>query len=419
MKIAIAGLGTVGVGLIELLTNNAAEISARGAKFEIVAVSARSKNKDRGVDLSGYEWCDNPVDLANTSADIVIELIGGEGGDALELTKAALANGKHVVTANKAMLAHHGLELAKLAEANDVVLAYEAAIAGGIPVVKALREGFAGNRVERVTGILNGTCNYILTEMLNRELEYADVLSEAQELGYAEADPSFDVGGIDAAHKICLLAANAFAKQPDFAGMFIEGINKITLQDLKIAQKMGYKVKHLCIAEANAGEYAYPCLIKKSAQLAAVDGVFNAVEIIAEPVGQSVLVGRGAGAGPTASAVAADLIDIALGRATKAFNASTGDLRKTTNKDIAETKRSYYLRLDVADEAGVLEEVTHTLKEHGVSVKKILQDEMDSKNAQIIIITHETLESDLQKIVQKLGALPNVKQKPQMLRIYE
>lgn len=417
-KLAIAGLGTVGVGLIKLLEDNVNEISKRVGGFEVVAVSARSKSKDRGIDISGYEWCDNPVDLANTDVDIVIELIGGEDGDALELTKAALKNGKHVITANKAMLAHHGFELAQLAEDNNAVLAYEAAVAGGIPVVKVLREGFAGNSVKRVSGLLNGTCNYILTEMLNRELEYADVLNEAQELGYAEADPSFDVGGIDAAHKICLLAANGFGKRPDFAGMYIEGIDKITLQDLKIAKKLGYKVKHVCVAEAGIGEYAYPCLIEENEQLAQVDGVFNAVEIIAEPVGQSVLVGRGAGAGPTASAVASDVIDIALGRTTKAFNISAAELEEVENQDIAKTKHAYYLRLDVADEAGVLEEVTHVLKQHDVSVKKLLQEEPNSGNAQIIIITHETIEGEIQKALQSLAGLKNIKEKPQTIRLY-
>lgn len=420
-KLAIAGLGTVGIGLIKLLEDNAAEISARvSAKnnFEVVAVSARSKSKNRGIDISKYQWCDNPVELANSDADIVVELIGGEDGDALALTKAALANGKHVVTANKAMLAHHGFELAKLAEENNVVLAYEAAVAGGIPVIKALREGFAGNKIERIAGILNGTCNYILTEMLSRNLEYANVLHEAQEKGYAEADPSFDVGGIDAAHKICLLAANAFGKRPNFSEMFIEGIDKITLQDLKIAKKLGYKVKHLCIAQAGQGEYAYPCLIKDDEQLAQIDGVFNAVEINAEPVGQSVLIGRGAGAGPTASAVAADIIDIALGRITKTFNIKADDLQQAKGKDIAETSHAYYLRVDVHDEPGVLEEVTNVLKQHGISVKKLLQDEPEQGDAQIVIITHKTLESEILQAIQELEKLNNIKQKPQMVRIY-
>jgi homoserine dehydrogenase len=419
MKIAIAGIGTVGVGLIKLLAENSAEISARVGTFEVVAVSARSRDKTRAIDISKYKWCDNPIELAQTDADIVVELIGGVAGDALALTKAALAAKKHVITANKAMLAHHGFELAQLAEKNGVVLAYEAAVAGGIPVIKALREGFSGNKIQRVTGILNGTCNYILTEMLTRNLEYADVLHEAQEKGYAEADPSFDVGGIDAAHKICLLAANAFGKRPNFAAMYIEGIDKITLQDLKIAQKLGYKIKHLCFAVAGEGEYAYPCLIKESEQLARVDGVFNAVEIFAEPVGQSVMVGRGAGAGPTASAVFSDIADIALKRKTATFNVPTANLREAKNQDIALANHAYYLRLDVADVAGVLEEVTHELKAHGISVKKLLQDEPNAGDAQIVIITHEVQETEILQALASLEKLKNIKQKPQMVRIYE
>jgi len=421
MKIAIAGLGTVGVGLIKLLADNSAEISARlGVNVEVVAVSARSKGKDRGVDLSKYEWKDNPVDLAQTNSDIIVELIGGTG-DALELTKAALSNKKHVITANKAMLAYHGFELAKLAEENGVTLAYEAAVAGGIPVIKALREGFAGNKIERVVGILNGTCNYILTEMLARNLEYADVLHEAQEKGYAEADPSFDVGGIDAAHKVCLLSANAFGLAPKFDNLYVEGIDKVTLLDLKLAQKLGYKVKHLCIAQNANGEIeqrAHPALIKEDAQLAQVDGVFNAVEITASPVGQSVMVGRGAGAGPTASAVFSDIADIVLKRRTNAFNVPTGQLKSTGKFDINTINCSYYLRLNVHDEAGVLEEISHVLKEQKISVRKLLQDEVAGGDALLVIITHEVHEAEMKNALELLSKLTSVTQTPQLIRIY-
>ena len=418
MKIAIAGLGTVGVGLIKLLSENSAEIAARlGITPQIVAVSARSRTKDRGVDLSGYAWHDNPVDLAQTDADVIIELIGGTDGDALALTKAALANKKHVITANKAMLAHHGFELAQLAEKNGVTLAYEAAVAGGIPVIKALREGFAGNKIERVVGILNGTCNYILTEMLARNLEYADVLHEAQEKGYAEADPSFDVGGIDAAHKLCLLAANAFGYAPKFSNLYVEGIDKVTLLDLKLAQKLGYKIKHLCMAAA-AGARAHPALIKAEAQLAQVDGVFNAVEIVANPVGQSVLVGRGAGAGPTASAVFSDIADIALKRRTTAFNIPTKALKSAEKFDINSITSSYYLRLNLHDKAGVLEEISHVLKEQKISVRKMLQDEVAGGDALLVIITHEVHEVEMKNALELLSKLASVRQTPQLIRIY-
>lgn len=421
MKIAIAGLGTVGAGLIKLLADNAAEISVRAnEEIEVLAVNARDKNKDRGVDISGLAWVDNPVDLAGTDADIILELIGGEEGVALELTKAALANGKHVVTANKAMLAYHGGELAELAEKNNVTLAYEAAVAGGIPVIKTLREGLAGNKIKTIIGILNGTCNYILTEMLERKMDYADILDEAQEKGYAEADPELDVGGGDAAHKLAILAANAFGKKPNFADLYVEGIQNITVGDLEFANKLGYAIKHLCFAQEVEGKVeqrAHPCLIPSNYQLANVNDVFNAVEIDADPVGRVALTGRGAGAGPTASAVLADVIDIANGRLTNTFTAPIAELGEMEVLPIEEIESSYYLRLQVEDEAGVLEEVTSILGDEDISILKMIQDEPKDHDAQIVIITHDVKERKMQNAVAKLNDLASVEKPAQLIRI--
>ena len=420
MKIAIAGLGTVGAGLIKLLNDNAAEVSARaGQTIEVVAVSARNKNKDRGVDLSKIQWFDNPVDLANSNADIVVELIGGDT-DALELVKNSLKNKKHVVTANKAMLAHHGGELAELAEKNGVALCYEAAVAGGIPVIKALKEGLAANKINKVTGILNGTCNYILTQMELRKEEFPAILKEAQEKGYAEADPTFDVGGIDASHKLAILAANAFGAKPNFAALYIEGIEKLTVTDIEFAKKLGYKIKHLCVASNVNGKIeqrAHPCLIPFSHSLSNINDVFNAVEIEASPVGKVVLNGRGAGAGPTASAVAADIIDICNNRITHTFNIPANKLGTIAASPISEIVSEYYLRLQVSDEAGVLEAITHELREQKISVHKFLQEDVVNGTAQVIIITHAVKEAVLNEAAKKLASLSSVKEAPQIIRI--
>lgn len=409
MKIAIAGLGTVGGGLISLLKDNAPEISARaGQNIQVVGVSSRTKR-----DIAN--WTANPLDLVKTDADVIVELIGGDT-TALELARAAIKAKKHFVTANKAMLAHHGAELAELAEKNGVHLKYEAAVAGGIPVIKALREGLAGNKISKVAGILNGTCNYILTQMEARKEEFPAILKEAQAKGYAEADPSFDVGGIDASHKLCILASNAFGVKPNFAALYIEGIEKITVADIEFAKKLGYKIKHLCIA-TEGGQRAHPCLIPLSHSLAHVNDVFNAVEIEGNQAGRVMLTGRGAGAGPTASAVAADLVDIANNRKTHVFNVPFAELKELKGSSINDITSEYYLRLDVKDEAGVLEAVTHALREGEISVHKFLQEDVINGSAQVIIITHAVKESVLRKAVEKLAKLASVNAAPQVIRI--
>ncbi len=329
-KIAIAGLGTVGAGLVDLLQKNADLIAARaGRPIEIIAVSARDQNKDRGVDLSGYAWAQTPQDLLTHNPDCLVELIGGENGPAPDLVNAALDQKIHMVTANKALLAHHGLELAQKAEQAGVALAYEASVAGGIPIIKAMREGLAGNNITRLYGILNGTCNYILTEMRETGRAYEDVLKEAQEKGYAEADPSFDVDGIDAAHKLCLLTALAFGTKPGFKSIDIQGISGITSADISEAEARGYKIKLLGMSEKKEGrvlQSVRPCLIPAQSALGNIEGVMNAVYVEAQPCGPYMATGRGAGAGPTASAVAADIIDLAKGHSQNMFGLPADDL---------------------------------------------------------------------------------------------
>ena len=331
LRVAIAGLGTVGAGTVRVLTEHRELLAARGGRaIDIVAVSARNRGKDRGVSLDGYDWYDDPVAMAREAdVDLVLELIGGEDGPAKAVCEAAIGAGRHVVTANKALLAMHGDALATAAEAAGVALNYEAAIAGGIPIVKALREGLAANRVTRVYGILNGTCNYILTEMREKRLSYETVLADAQKLGYAEAEPSVDVDGIDAAHKLALLSSLAFGTRVDFAGVYTEGIRKVALEDIDYAEEFGYRIKLLGSArmtEYGLEQRVYPCMVRKDAPIAHVEGAYNAVVAHGDFVDDTMYEGRGAGEGPTASAVVADIVDLARGFAVSTFGVPVGQL---------------------------------------------------------------------------------------------
>jgi homoserine dehydrogenase len=324
LRIGIAGLGTVGGGTAKLLLRNAGEIAARaGRELRIAGLSARDKGRDRGFDAAGIPWFDDAADLARSPGiDVLVEVIGGSEGAARTAVEAALDAGKHVVTANKALLAHHGAGLAEKAEIRGVALAYEAAVAGGIPVIKALREGLAGNRIDSVRGILNGTSNYILTEMAETGRDFAEVLAEAQKLGYAEADPAFDIEGIDAAHKLAVLAGLGFGARIDFGKVPVEGITRLSAFDLSAAREMGFRIKLLGRArraETGLALTMSPALIPESSAISRVDGVFNAVELTGDAVGRVLLTGRGAGEGPTASAVLADLVDIARGRIAPAY----------------------------------------------------------------------------------------------------
>ncbi len=378
LSVALAGLGTVGGGVLKLLRDNADIVTARaGRPIAVTAVSARDRSKDRGVPLSGLHWYEDPVGLATDPAvDVVVELIGGSDGPALALAEATIGAGKPLVTANKALLAVHGAELAAAAEASGVTLAFEAAVAGGIPVIKALREGLAGNRISAVAGILNGTCNYILTQMRERGREFADVLADAQKLGYAEADPSFDIDGIDAAHKLAILAALAFGRPVAFDRVHIEGIRGVSALDIGFAGELGYRIKLLGIArqtEAGIETRVHPCMVPQAAPIARVDGVFNAVVAEGDFVGRVMLEGRGAGAGPTASAVVADLIDIARNRMTPVWGASAAALSSAPSVPMSNHIGPYYLRLMVVDRPGVIADVTAILRDLGISLESMLQ----------------------------------------------
>ena len=428
LSIGLAGLGTVGVGLLRLLAQNADLITARAGRPVIVtAVSARDRGRDRGVSLAGLHWHDNPVALAaDPSIDVVVELIGGAEGPARDLVESALAERKPVVTANKALLAVHGAALAHAAEAAGVPLAFEAAVAGGIPVIKALREGLAVNRIARVTGILNGTCNYILTRMTDEGRDFAEILADAQRLGYAETDPSFDIDGIDAAHKLAILAALAFGRPVAFEAVHVEGIRAISTLDIGFARELGYRIKLLGIAssvdpgasEAGIEARVHPAMVPEHAPIARVDGVFNAIVIEGDFVGRVMLEGRGAGAGPTASAVAADLIDIARGRATPVWGASAGSLSTSPSVPIGQHVGPYYLRLMVVDRPGVIADVTAILRDQGVSLESMLQrGRAPGEAVPVVLVTHETRESAMRSALGRIAALDAVMEKPTLVRI--
>jgi len=423
LSVGVAGLGTVGGGVLKMLRDNADIVSARaGRPIAVTAVSARDRSRDRGFPVTGLRWYEDPVALASDPAvDVVVELIGGSEGPARALAEAAIAAGKPLVTANKALLAVHGAELAVAAEERGVPLGFEAAVAGGIPVIKALREGLSGNRVSAVAGILNGTCNYILTQMRERGREFADVLADAQKLGYAEADPSFDIDGIDAAHKLAILAALAFGRPVAFDHVHVEGIRRISAVDIAFATELGYRIKLLGIArqtDAGIETRVHPCMVPQSAPIARVDGVFNAVVAEGDFVGRVMLEGRGAGAGPTASAVVADLIDIARNRTTPVWGAAGASLSSAPSVPMSAHVGPYYLRLMVVDRPGVIADVTAILRDMGVSLESMLQRGRSPGEAvPVVLVTHETRESAMREALDRIGALPTVMEEPTMIRI--
>ncbi|WP_439817470.1 homoserine dehydrogenase [Zavarzinia sp. CC-PAN008] len=426
MRIGVAGLGTVGTGLLKLIAAHGDRLAQRcGRRLVVTAVSARDRAKARDVVIGAdVTWHADPVAIAaDPRVDVVVELIGGSDGPAHELVKAALQAGKPVVTANKALLAHHGTELAALAEARGVSLNFEAAIAGGIPIVKALREGLAGNGIERVAGILNGTSNYILTHMAESGRPFADVLAEAQDLGYAEADPSFDVDGVDAAHKLSLLASLAFGTAVDFDGVAVEGIRAITPLDIAYARELGFRIKLLGLARPTSEGIearVHPCLVPEGQALAHVDGVFNAVVVAGDFVDQMVFEGRGAGQGPTASAVAADLVDIAHGLVLPPFGVPSAALRPAARSPIANREGPYYLRLRVLDRPGVIADIAAILRDEAVSIESLLQrgraTESDDGVA-VVMVTHETPEWRMIRAAARIADLSAVLEKPVMIRI--
>jgi len=416
LKIGIAGLGVVGGETARQLINNAERLNTTaGVNFQICAVNARSRNTDRGFDMTSMTWVDHAPDMASIDElDIIVEMIGGSEGVALDLARASLASGKHFITANKALLANHGTELATLAEANNCALMFEAAVAGGIPAVKALREGLAGNEVTRVSGILNGTCNYILTRMEKTGEAFDDVLADAQKLGYAEAEPSFDVDGIDAAHKLTLLAAIAFGQTPDFDIVDIRGIREVSASDFTYANQLGFRIKLVGVAEPGRVPQMQTCLLPAASQLAKVDGVLNAVEYHGQPVNSIVSIGPGAGAGPTSSAVLADLIDVARGRWGPAFGRPVAELKSGADaQNGLGPDKPYYIRLMVQDQSGVLADVTRVLQQHEISVESLVQQGRSSGEAvPLVMITHEASAASVHTALTAFTALDCVRAKP-------
>jgi homoserine dehydrogenase len=422
-RVGIAGLGTVGATVARIVIEQGEALSARcGRTLQVTAVSARDKRKDRSVPLSRIEWFDDPVALATSAPiDVFVELMGGEGGAAKASVEAALARGLPVVTANKALLAHHGAGLAKIAEAKSLALNFEAAVAGGIPIIKALREGLGANKISRVYGILNGTCNYILTTMEASGRGFADVLAEAQKLGYAEADPTFDIGGMDTAHKLSLLAAVAFGNAPALDGIHVEGIERISPMDIMFAREFGYRIKLLGLAartDLGVEQRVHPAMVPLGTPLADVDGVFNAVVAEGDLVGKSVYEGRGAGAGPTASAVMADILDIARGVRLPTFGAPAATLKRPVIVPIGEHVGACYLRFTVIDRPGVIAVLSRCLADQSISIESMLQrSRAPGEAVPVVIITHEAREEAMAKALGAIVATGIVTEQPCMVRI--
>jgi len=420
LRIAIAGLGTVGGDVVKALHQRGGELSRRaGRKLEIVAVSARERGKARTGDVSSIAWEPDAVALAKTKADVVVELIGGENGVARATVEAALQADKHVVTANKALLARHGARLALLAEEKSLALKFEAAIAGGIPIVKALRESLIAHGVIAVRGILNGTCNYILTNMEATGRPFAEVLRDAQSLGYAEADPSLDVGGGDTAHKLALLSSLAFGTKPDLDHMTVEGIEHITPDDIRFAREFGFRIKLLGIARRvgeGIDQRVQPAMVRASTPLADVDGAFNAVLADAGEAGPYFFEGRGAGAAPTASAVISDIVDIARGAIGPAFGVPARDLKTLEPAQAGEASSAFYLRFEVLDLPGVLAEIAGHLAQARVSIESMIQrGRAHGEPVSIVMITHDTAQMAVERALKVIATSDKVRARPRMI----
>ena len=432
LKVGIAGLGTVGASLVRIIGARAKELSITcGRAIEITAVSARDRSRDRGVDLSGITWFDTPDAMAQEAdIDVFVELIGGAEGAADTSVRAALRRGLHVVTANKALLARHGMEFAALAEDKGVLLNFEAAVAGGIPVIKALRESLTGNKVSRVYGIMNGTCNYILTRMEKEGLTFEDCLKEAQRLGYAEADPAFDIEGNDTAHKLAILTTLAFGTQIAADQIYLEGISNISIEDIGAAADLGYRIKLLGVAqrtESGIEQRVHPTMVPRDSVIAQVDGVTNAVAIETDILGELLMVGPGAGGDATASAVLGDIADIAKSRPGEQRVPVLGTPAKALAPYVRARMRSheggYFIRLTVADRTGVFASVASRMAENNISLESIVQraasqtvaEARDSKT--IILVTHATTEESVRNAVAAIKAESYLVGEPQVIRI--
>lgn len=423
LKVAVAGLGNVGVGVVKILEQHKDLIKDRaGREIQITAVSARSKTQDRGIDLSPYTWIDNAADMADLKdVDIVIELIGGEEGIAYTLSQNTLKNGKSLVTANKAMVAHHGAVLANLAQDNKVALRYEAAVAGGIPIIKAIGEGLAANELTQVYGIMNGTTNYMLTHMESRGLSYDEILAEVEELGYLEADPALDLDGIDAAHKLAILSSVAFGTKTDFGNVYVEGIRKIEGIDIEYSKELNLRIKLLGITKYENGtlsQRVHPVMIDRQLPIASVMDGFNALVVDGDYIDRTFYQGRGAGEGPTASAVVADLIDIARGHMGPAFFKPASILVAAKPISINQRKGGYYIRILADDQTGVMADITAVLKVSGVSIDQMIQKQAPSDGkVYVAIVTHETTETALRDAINRINELSVVLEPTMSIRI--
>ena len=421
MKIGLLGLGTVGCGMIKVLSRNAPEIARRaGCQLEVVTATARDLNKTRDTDLSGIKLVADPMQIVtDPEIDIVVELIGGNE-PAYSLIVKAIASGKHVVTANKALIANHGNEIFKAARKQGVMVSYEAAVAGGVPVIKAIREALSANRIQSIVGIINGTSNYILTEVGEKQRSFVEALGDAQRLGYAEMDPSFDVDGIDTAHKLMIMAATAFGIPLQFNAVHIEGIRDIEVQDVAYAEELGYKIKHLGIAKRNREGIelrVHPTLIPLHSMLANVSGVMNAVLINSDAAGATLYYGAGAGGEATASAVIADLIDVS-----RALNADPeyrvphlafqpDELSDLPILEIGQTKTARYLRLQVEDKSGVLANITRILSEFNISIEAVMQKDTATAHnplVPLVLLIYPVKESDIINAITQIESLPEV-----------
>ena len=429
LRLAIVGLGTVGAGVIRLLEVNGDLIARRaGRPIEVVAVSARDRSRDRGIDLSRYEWVDDISSLAaREDVDAIVELVGGSDGPALTLARQALAHRKPFVTANKAMIAHHGLGLAREAERVDVALKYEAAVAGGVPVIKGLREGAAANRIERVYGILNGTCNFILSTMEKEGRDFDDVLKDAQAKGYAEADPAFDIDGVDAGHKLSILASLAFGTEIDFGSVDITGIRHVVAADIREAAALGYRIRLVGMAQCdeegqNIGLFqrVHPMLVPMNHPLSHVDGALNAVVAEGNFVGQLFFQGSGAGAGPTASAVIADVIDVARDEYGPAFAMPAEWLQRQVKADAGQRVGRNYLRFRVKDRPGVLAEITAAMRDAGVSIESVIQrSAAENEGVLLAVVTHAGEQARIADTFRRLAGSDSVLEQPMVMHILD
>ncbi len=431
LRVGVAGLGNVGATLVRILQKDGADLKRKlGRQLEVVAVAARSRSRDRGIDISGLQWFDDPVALAKSDGiDLFVELIGGEDGPAFAAVKAALEMGRPVVTANKALLAKHGVALARMAEESGTQLGFEAAVAGGIPVIKTLREGLGSARIAKVFGIMNGTCNYILTRMGNEDISFADCLKDAQALGYAEADPTFDVEGFDTAHKLSILSTLCFGYEIAPEKIRVEGISRITQQDIRVAADLGYKIKLLGIAqrtEDGIEQRVHPTFVPRGSAIAGVDGVMNAVALETDHVHELLLAGPGAGGPPTASSVLSDILDIARGTKVPPLGVPSAELMPYVEAPMRAHEGGYYIRFNAKDVPGALASIATRMSEHSISIDSVIQrSDLNAKTVAadgsatrtVVMITQQTLESSVRETLAQIAADGFIVGEPQVIRI--